>query len=156
MQISTFKGVYSQSQCDLLLFRSKKKSYFGGDFADFCFLVRFFKNIFSLWASPPPLPLKKNFSSRVPIIVVYRKSEKIGFPMQAAENDFRFLIYTPKYIEKQKKNYPFLMHIYLNLVLMCRLLPYIDGNVLLSCKSWRMNFWKCFFFLRRVHTVCQL
>ena len=95
MQISTFKGIYSQSQCDLHLFRSKKIGFFpifGMISPIFVFWTDFLK-IFSL--SRPLLPLKTLVSPRSPPLSFYignrENFEKIGFPMPATESEFQIL-----------------------------------------------------------------
>ena len=85
------------------------------DLTDFLFLYRFFKR-FSLSGSLPPLK-KSPVPLGSPIIVLYRKSGKIGFPMPAAGNVFQILNLHSKYIKKKtffnahlSKFYPYISH----------------------------------------------
>ena len=74
MQISTFKGVYSQSRCDSSGQKNPGFSDFWREFTDFRFLDRFLlKDFLSLGLSPP---LKNPVPHGSPIIVLFRKSRK--------------------------------------------------------------------------------
>ena len=115
-RLLAFKGVSWRSLCILDHFHLKKIRFllFFSDFAD----LRLFDRMFLTICLILPPPLKPPDSPRVPhcrfILKIGKKSQKNRISdADPPKMDFRFLIYTPKYIFKQKKKKTFLFNVLL-------------------------------------------